>query len=178
MVCCFLVILFILFSHFSFSLRISQFIYLFINFFLFPFLVSRVGAAVTHKYCIVFAPLISILLYNGWILLMSQLAMNSEVEGFLNTFWVFSFELGDLNNFSLLRKSHLFCKKKKKKTVTLVVNNQFRMHINTHLLELVLVTRVVMVLEEAILALMVAGGGAVAFRCELWPIGQESFLLC
>jgi hypothetical protein len=40
-------------------------------------------------------------------------------------------------------------------TVTFVVNNQFRMHSNTHLLQLVLVTRVVMVLEEAILALMV-----------------------
>jgi hypothetical protein len=61
-------------------------------------------------------------------------------------------------------------------TVTFVVNNQFRMHSNTHLLQLVLVTRVVMVLEEAILALMVEVAGAVAFRCELWP-GIISFML-
>lgn len=89
--------------------------------------------------------------------LMNQLTKNSEVEGFLNTFWVSSFELGDLNNFSPLRNNHPFYKKKKKekKSITLVINSQFRMHSNTHLVELVLVTRVVMVLEEAILALMV-----------------------
>jgi hypothetical protein len=48
------------------------------------------------------------------------------------------------------------------------------MHSNTHLLELVLVTRVVMVFKEAILALMV--------EVVLWHLdvsfGLESFLLC
>jgi hypothetical protein len=43
---------------------------------------------------------------------MSQLTKNSEDEGFLNTFWVFSFELGDLNNFSPLRNNHPYYKKK------------------------------------------------------------------
>jgi hypothetical protein len=59
-------------------------------------------------------------------------------------------------------------------TVTFVVNNQFRMHSNTHLLQLVLVTRVVMVLEEAILALMVE---VVLWRLDV-SFGLESFLLC
>jgi hypothetical protein len=48
------------------------------------------------------------------------------------------------------------------------------MHSNTHLLELVLVTRVVMVLEEAILALMVE---VVLWRLDV-SFGLESFLLC
>jgi hypothetical protein len=39
--------------------------------------------------------------------------MNSEVEGFLNTFWVFSFELGDLNNFSFEEQSSVLQKIKK-----------------------------------------------------------------
>lgn len=43
------------------------------------------------------------------------------------------------------------------------------MHSNTHLVELVLVTRVVMVLEEAIVALMVeVGGDAMAWMHDVW----------